>query len=40
MGLPSTRRSLADWRKSCRGQKDGWALEDVMDQERLRELGS
>ena len=39
MGLPNTIQTLTDWSKSCRGQKDGWGLEHVMDKERLRELG-
>ena len=36
MGLPSTRKTLTDWSKSCRGQKGGWDLEHIMDKERLR----
>ena len=37
--LPSTRKTLTDWSKSCKGKKDGWGLETIMDKERWRELG-
>ena len=36
MELPSTRKTLPAWSKSCRSQKDGWDLDHVMDKERLR----
>ena len=39
MGLTSTRRTLTDWRESCRGQKDGWGLEHIVYKERLRKPG-
>ena len=38
VGLPSTRKALTEWCESCRGQKDGWGLEQIMDKGRLREL--
>ena len=39
MGLTSTRKTLTEWRESCRGQKDGWGLEHIVYKERLRKPG-
>ena len=38
MGVTSTKKTLTEWRESCRGQ-DGWGLEHIVYKERLRKPG-
>jgi len=38
LGIHSTRKTLTDRSKSCKGQKDCWVLQHIRDKERLRKL--
>ena len=39
VGLPRTRKTLTEWSKSCRVQKDGCYRDHVMNKKRLRNWG-